>query len=119
MYSDDEPTIIMVKRSIAGPSLIKPGMGFMAARKAMMHAEGLDAGSPCPHSGKDKPHSHSGDKDQMDQSPGDHVAEMKDIADQLYKASKMHKGQADRLMKYVKGNEHSESDSEESKKELY
>ena len=116
---DDQPTLIMVKRSIAGPDIINPGMGFMAARKAMLHAEGLDAGAPCPHSGKDKPPAEPASKDQMDQPSGDHVAERKEIAEQLYKASEMHKGQADRLMKYVEGDSQDESDSEGEKKELY
>ena len=42
-----EPTLIVMKRRIAGPEIIDPGMGFAAARKAMLHADGLDAGSPC------------------------------------------------------------------------
>ena len=48
---DDQPTLIMVKRAIAGPEIITPGMGYKKARKAMLHAEGLDAGAPCPSSG--------------------------------------------------------------------
>ena len=89
---DDQPTLIMVKRAIAGPSIITPGMGYMKARKAMLHADGLDAGAPCPH-----PNDES--KSGTDQSSGDHTDQMREIADQLYKASDMHKGQADKLMK--------------------
>jgi len=115
---DDQPTLIMVKRSIAGPAIITPGMGYQKARKAMLHAEGLDAGAPCPHSGEPKPPGPPGDEDQMSKPSGDHVAEMKEIAEQLYKASKMHKGQADRLMKYVEGDSQNDSGSYGDKKEL-
>lgn len=109
-----EPTLIMVKRSIAGPEIIQPGMGYNAARKAMLHAEGLDAGAPCPHPDHDK----QPEPDQMDKPPGDHSTEMKEIAEELYKASEMHKGQADRLMSYVKDNPHNDSDSYGKKKDL-
>ena len=108
---DDQPTLIMVKRAIAGPRIITPGMGYMQARKAMLHADGLDAGAPCPH-----PHD-EGDHD-MYQPADDHSAEMKEIADELYKASEMHKGQADRLMGYVKGKSHNDSGSYGKKKDL-
>ena len=112
---DDQPTLIMVKRSIAGPDIITPGMGFQKARKAMLHAEGLEAGAPCPHPGKSEPAEPPG---KSEAQPGDHQAEMKQIAKELYKASKMHKGQADRLMGYVKGESQDESDSYGDKKEL-
>lgn len=52
---DDQPTLIMVKRAIAGPEIVTPGMGYNAARKAMLHADGLDAGAPCPSSGPAEP----------------------------------------------------------------
>lgn len=88
---DDQPTLIMVKRAIAGPSIITPGMGFMKARKAMLHADGLDAGAPRP-----LPDDES--KSGMSRPSDDHIDQMKEIAKQLYKASDMHKGQADKLM---------------------
>lgn len=50
-----EPTLIIMKRRIAGPEIIDPGMGFAAARKAMIHADGLDAGAPCPGSAGPEP----------------------------------------------------------------
>ena len=31
---DDQPTLIMVKRSIAGPDIITPGMGYQQAPPA-------------------------------------------------------------------------------------
>ena len=112
---DDQPTLIMVKRAIAGPSIITPGMGYMKARKAMLHADGLDAGAPCPHPDDES-------KSGMDQSSGDHTDQMREIADQLYKASDMHKGQADKLMKLLdqkpEGRPHNDSDSYGKKKEL-
>jgi|TARA_R110002020_G_scaffold373387_1_gene584830 hypothetical protein len=111
---DDQPTLIMVKRAIAGPEIITPGMGYKKARKAMLHAEGLDAGAPCPSSG---PAEHPAPA-QMDKPSGDHSADMKEIAEELYKASEMHKGQADRLMGYVKDNPHNDSDSYGKKKDL-
>lgn len=119
MHGDEQPTLIMVKRTIAGPDMITPGMGFMAARKAMLRADGLDASMPCPKSGKDKSQDQSGSENQMDQPSDDHMAAMKEIAEQLYKASKMHKGQADKLMGLIKGESSDEPDSEGEKKELY
>ncbi len=115
---DDQPTLIMVKRSIAGPAIITPGMGYQKARKAMLHAEGLDAGAPCPHSGEPKPPGPPGDEDQMSKPSGEHESAIKDIADQLYKASDMHKGQADRLMKLIGAESQNDSGSYGDKKEL-
>ena len=43
---------------------------------------------------------------------------MKQIAEELYKASEMHKGQADRLMSYVQDDSHDDSDSHGDKKDL-
>ena len=54
----------------------------------------------------------------MDKPSGDHSADMKEIADELYKAAEMHKGQADRLMSYVKDGTHNDSDSYGKKKDL-
>jgi hypothetical protein len=110
-----EPTFIIMKRRIAGPEIIDPGMGFSSARKAMIHADGLDAGSPCAAvAGPDQPDL----PDQSDEPAGDHQAEMKKMADELYKASEMHKGQADKLMSFVEGNPHNDSGSYGKKKEL-
>jgi len=111
---EKEPTLIMVKRAIAGPQIVTPGMGYNEARKAMLHAEGLDAGGPCPHPGHDQ----QPEPDQMDKPSGDHSADMKEIADELYKAAEMHQGQADRLMSYVKDSTHHDSDSYGKKKDL-
>jgi hypothetical protein len=111
MHSSDEPSFIIVKRRIAGPSIIDPGMGYQQARKQMLHAEGLDAGGPCgpaPAEAKSTPAS----------SPAGHADDMKQIAEELYKASEMHKGQADRLMSYVQDDSHDDSDNYGGKKEL-
>jgi|TARA_R110001583_G_scaffold192431_2_gene358898 hypothetical protein len=105
---DDQPTLIMVKRSIAGPDIITPGMGYQQARKQMLHAEGLDAGGPCGPAPKSTPAS----------APAGHEDDMKQIAEELYKASEMHKGQADRLMSYVQDDSHDDSDSHGDKKDL-
>jgi len=72
---DDQPTLIMVKRAIAGPEIITPGVGYNAARKEMLHAEGLDAGAPCPSSGTDKPPAHP--------APSDLPAQLKRVADEM------------------------------------
>lgn len=50
-----EPTFIVMKRRIAGPEIVDPGMSFEAARKMMLHADGLDAGAPCPGSAGPEP----------------------------------------------------------------
>ena len=75
---DDQPTLIMVKRAIAGPEIITPGMGYKKARKAMLHAEGLDAGAPCPSSG---PAEHLAQAETP--APSDIPAQLKRMADEM------------------------------------
>ena len=75
---DDQPTLIMVKRAIAGPEIITPGMGYKKARKAMLHAEGLDAGAPCPSSG---PAEHPAQAETP--APSDIPAQLKRMADEM------------------------------------
>jgi len=113
MHSSDAPSFIIVKRQIAGPSIIDPGMGYQQARKQMLHAEGLDAGGPCGPAPARAPA-----KSTPASSPAGHADDMKQIAEELYKASEMHKGQADRLMSYVQDDSHDDSDNYGDKKEL-
>lgn len=112
---DDQPTLIMVKRAIAGPDIITPGMGYQQARKQMLHAEGLDAGGPCGPAPKSTP---LPAKSTPDLDPGLAADEIKDMAEHLYEVARLHKEQADKLMGQVQDDSHDDSDSHGDKKEL-
>lgn len=78
------PTFIIMKRKIAGPSILDHGQSFGSARKEMLHAENLDAGAPhaCPGPDSDTEAASQSESAGPDRYE-DKIRELKRLAGQL------------------------------------
>tara|TARA_R100000988_G_C4006386_1_gene172982 strand:- start:421 stop:774 length:354 start_codon:yes stop_codon:yes gene_type:complete len=101
MHGSGPALLILAKREVAGDELPDfSGDSMVKAKKKMLDGESESA----------VPQSHDKGEGEKKYSEDPHMA-MKEMAEELYKASKMHAGQADKLIEICEdmyGKEHGE-----------